>query len=219
MQVSIYHRLALVGATATSAIALDDAVTHGLTGHNTIFADTSEVMWANVGAALVHAFTYGALFLVLVEEGARIDAANRLARLLRRVLMACLGVLCVGFIVIEPARVVFDPPIFRTPWTVVATVVFLGMLLSATALGPALLRRPDLRLGARLLSLMVPLFGLTLLLGVVAPGWSHPAYLETTLHFGIALLGVGAAASSRHTVPPTRQPVLWARAARARQSS
>lgn len=39
---------------------------------------------------------------------------------------------------------------------------------------------------------MLPVFGVTILLQLVATDWAHPAYLETTLHFGIAVLGVDA---------------------------
>lgn len=39
---------------------------------------------------------------------------------------------------------------------------------------------------------MLPVFGVTILLQFVATDWAHPAYLETTLHFGLALLGVDA---------------------------
>ena len=35
------HTLALIGATLTSAIALGDAVTHGLTGQSSVFAGDS----------------------------------------------------------------------------------------------------------------------------------------------------------------------------------
>jgi hypothetical protein len=66
------------------------------------------------------------------------------------------------------------------------------MLLSGLLIGPFLLRVRGLRPGSLVLSAMLPVLGFTILLGFVAPDWAHPAYLETTLHFGIALLGVQA---------------------------
>jgi hypothetical protein len=205
MELAIHHRLALVGAAATSSIALSDAITQGVTGHNSIFADTSGVKVAIVFGGLVHGLTYAALAWVLVKEGPAIDAVNRAARVLRRVLMTCLASLSVGFVVIEPLRSLFDPPALRTPWGVVASLAFAGMLLSALALGPVLLRQPAMRLGARLLSLMVPLFGVTLLVGMAAPNWGHPAYLETCLNFGVALLGASIPAERHDRFVPSAQ--------------
>lgn len=194
MHLLVHHRVALAGATATSAIALSDAFTQGLTGHNTVFADTSGVRWAIVLGSLVHALTYAALVFVLLAEAPRIDTANRVARVLRRVLTACLVVLSVGFLVAEPLRAFSSPPAYvETAWTIVASATFAGVLLSALAIGPFLLRQPTMRIGAALLTGMAPLLGITILIGMLATAWMHPAYLETAMHFGIALLGTGSA--------------------------
>ena len=76
----------------------------------------------------------------------------------------------------------------------VAGIAFLLMFLLGTALGALLLRTADLRVPAALLVSTLPVIGLTILLGVLAPGWGHPAYAETTLYVGIALLGTTIAA-------------------------
>jgi hypothetical protein len=189
---SLHHRLALVGATATSAIALTDALTHGLTGSYSAFADDSGAEGLILVGDLVHGLTYAAFCFVLVREAERIDAAGRVAGVLRRVLLVSLAFLAVGFLVGAPLRGSIEGSAFEDVWGLVATAAFIGMILSALALGPALLRRTDLRVGALVLTALLPVVGLTALLAVLAPAFAHPAYLETTLHFGIALLGVGA---------------------------
>jgi hypothetical protein len=189
---SLHHRLALVGATATSAIALTDAFTHGLTGSSSAFADDSGAEGLILVGDLVHGLTYVAFCFVLVREAGRVDAAGRVAAVLRRVLLVSLAFLAVGFLVGAPLRGRIEGSAFEEAGGAVATFAFIGMILSALALGPALLRRADLRVGALVLTALLPVLGLTVLLAVLAPAFAHPAYLETTLHFGIALLGVGA---------------------------
>jgi hypothetical protein len=63
------------------------------------------------------------------------------------------------------------------------------MLLGGPVLGIAVRRDRGMRPGSVVLMAMVPLFAMTVLLGFVAPDAAHPAYLETALAFGIALLG------------------------------
>jgi hypothetical protein len=57
--------------------------------------------------------------------------------------------------------------------------------------------------GAPCLAAIVPIIGLTALIAWAAPGFAHPAYAETALHFGVALLGtrVAAAVSAPHKAP------------------
>ncbi len=43
---------------------------------------------------------------------------------------------------------------------------------------------------------MIPVLLATIALGLLAPDWAHPAYLETTINVGVALLGVGGAATA-----------------------
>ena len=61
----------------------------------------------------------------------------------------------------------------------------------ALGMGLALARNRSLGYGARILSALLPVAALTALVGWLAPDWAHPAYAETVLHFGLALLGVG----------------------------
>ena len=102
MNLSRHHVVALIGATLTSAIALSDAILHGLTGSNSIFSDGSGHPAWIVAGGLVHGLTYAALTWVLIRERARFRQANRLARALRYVLIGSLGALAAGFTIIAP---------------------------------------------------------------------------------------------------------------------
>ena len=66
MSMQPHHKLALLGAAGTSAMALSDAVIHGLTGHYSVFADTSGNAPVQALGDLVHGLTYLALSFVLV---------------------------------------------------------------------------------------------------------------------------------------------------------
>lgn len=193
MQLSIHHKLALIGATMTSALALTDAATHGITGEYSWFSDDSGVLAAQVFAAIVHGLTYAALGFVLVREATLIDAAGRLQAGIRKVLVCALGLLAAVFLLVAP--------FFRSPEEagavgavlgVLMTVGFFALLLGSLIIGPLLLRAPRLRTGSRVLTAMLPVLGVTVVMAFVATAWAHPAYLETTMHFGLALLGVDA---------------------------
>lgn len=191
MPLSTHHKLALAGAAVTSSIALFDAFTHGLTGAYSVFADEGGVRWALVTAALAHGLPYLAFCAVLVLEAPLIRSAGRVAAGLRWVLLVSLALLAAGFVLLAPFTEPTDSGLGLL-FGVVATVGFIGMLLSAVVLGPLLLKVRALRPGSVVLSAMLPVLGLTFLLAWLAPDWAHPAYLETTLHLGIALLGAGA---------------------------
>ena len=45
--------------------------------------------------------------------------------------------------------------------------------------------------GARVLAAITPVLAITVLLGFLAPAWTHPGYVETLIHFGAALHGGG----------------------------
>ena len=196
MDMRLHHKLALLGATGTSAMALSDAVIHGLTGHSSVLADTSGNAPAQALGALVHGMTYVALSLVLVREAGRFAAVNRVARGCRWVVLMSLATLAPGFVLVAPV-LAFTGSDAGTPhaiWGAIAGVAFVGMILGSLVLGLALLPSRALGVGARVLALMLPVAGLTALLAWLASGWAHPAYLETTLHFGLATLGLGVAA-------------------------
>lgn len=190
------HSLALIGATLTSAIALGDAVTHGLTGQSSVFAsDSGATAWAVIGG-LIHGLTYAALCWVLVGERDRFATANRFARALRRVLIFTFAVMAVAFVVAGPILTMTggsaESPALAT-FEVFGTAVFLVMILASLLLGLALLRNHSGGVGARLLAAITPVLAITVLLGFIAPDWTHPGYVETLIHFGVALLGVGVA--------------------------
>ncbi len=194
MSFSTYHRAALIGAIVTSGIALTDAVTHGVTGHYSAFADDSDLPWVTFLGGLAHGLTYVALAVVLLREGPRFRDTNRIARAARWVVLPSLAVLAPGFLFVAPVLTFaeVDGGVAYTTWGGVAGFAFVGMILGSLVLGLALLRDRSLGIGARVLSLMVPVLGATFLLVWLAPAWGHPAYLEATLHFGLALLGVSA---------------------------
>jgi hypothetical protein len=193
MHLSTHHKVALTGATVTSGIALFDALTHGLTGQYSWFADDSGIRPAQVFSALAHGLTYAALCVVLVREAALITAAGRVQAVLRWVLVTSLTLLAAGFVLVAPFLQSPDSAgAIGVVLGIGMSIGFVGMILGSIVLGPLLLRSPGLRTGALVLSAMLPVFAVTILLHFVATDWAHPAYLETTLAFGLALLGVDA---------------------------
>lgn len=191
MSLTLHHRLALVGATATSAIALSDAMTHGLTGEYSVFSDESTMPWVMAASEAVHGLTYVALIGVLVAERHRLDAVNRGARVARWVLLAALGVLAIVFLALSPVRGALREWGLIAPVEAAAGISFAAMFLGGIALGVALWRRAEFRLESRLLVGIVAALGLVFLLVWIAPGFAHPAYMETMLHFGLATTGAG----------------------------
>jgi hypothetical protein len=191
MNLTLHHRLALVGATATSAIALGDAMTHGITGEYSIFADDSGVAWGSAVSYAVHGLTYVAFIGVLVAERHRLDAVNRGARVARWLLLVALGVLAVVFLTLSPVRGTLREWGLIAPVEAAAGISFAAMFFGGIALGAALWRRAEFRLESRLLVGIVAALGLVFLLVWIAPGFAHPAYMETMLHFGLATTGAG----------------------------
>jgi hypothetical protein len=204
MQLSTHHKVALAGAAMTSGIALFDAMTHGLTGEYSMFSDESGVRLAKVFGDLVHGLTYVALCFVLVREATLIAAAGRAQAVLRWILVGSLTLLAAGFLLVAPW---LESPesagVVGVVLVVLMSIGFAGMIFGSLIIGPLLLRTPGLRTAARVLTAMVPVLGITILLAFVATDWAHPAYLETTLHFGIALLGVDAVRRSAEASPET----------------
>jgi hypothetical protein len=177
---------ALVAATAVAAIALTDAVTHGLTGEFSMFADGGPE-WAYNASTAVHGILYALLVAVLVVEGRRIDDGRRSVRWVRRVLVVLLAVMAVSFLLGVAVRT--DPP----GWLLALTTA--GFVLSfpvSGVLGILLLRSPGRLLPAVLLTAVLGGLGLTLLLAALGSDFAHPAYAEALQFFGVALLGVRA---------------------------
>jgi uncharacterized membrane protein YhaH (DUF805 family) len=200
------HHLALIGAAGMSGIALFDAGTKALTGHLSVFSDDSDVEWLVQTSNAVHGMAYVAMLAVLVVHRRLIVSVNRVARVSYWLLRGSVTALAAGFLVLMPF---LDPENIPAALGAVVGVVFIVMLLSGPVLGIAVRRTSQLRPGSLLLVAMIPVLGLTILVGVLAPAFGHPAYLETALAFGLALLGyrassdtvaTGAAAADRAAV-------------------
>lgn len=196
---SVPHRVALAGATALSLIALNDAVTHGLTGHYSVFADDSGRPGFIAFGQLLHGMAYVGFAAVLVRERRRFAQANAVARATRWVVLVSLAALAVVFLV-GPAAIVLgsaQSDVLEDALGGAAGVGFVGMLLGSLVLGLALRRSRTLGVGARVLQLMIPAAIFTALIAAIAVDWAHPAYVETVSGFGLALLGVGEGAGVR----------------------
>lgn len=191
---SIPFRLALGGAVATSAIALTDAATRGLTGQDSVFADSYGVTWQMLLGNAVHGLTYLAFAVLLVHEAARLDAVGTWTRRVRRVLVLTFGFMALAFLVLFPLMELLDSVVVDA-FGAAGGISFLLMFLFSSALGVTLVRRPEFRPAAVLLCSVVPVILLTVALALApfASGFAHPAYAETAVHFGIALLGYRAA--------------------------
>jgi hypothetical protein len=183
---------ALAAATTVAAIALTDAVTHGLTGDFSVFADGGPV-WAYYVATATHGILYALLIAVLVVEGRRIDDGRRSVRWVRRVLVVLLAVMAVSFLLGVAVRT--DPP----GWLLALTTA--GFVLSfpvSGLLGILLLRTGGRRLPAVLLTAVLGGLALTLVLAALGSDFAHPAYAEALQFFGVALLGLRAPAVPGH---------------------
>jgi hypothetical protein len=203
MTLTLHHKLALLGATAASCVALFDAMTHGLTGHPSVFGDETAPMWAQTVSLAVHGLAYVALGVVLVHEGRRIDAASRVARAARWATVGAFAVLATVFLVGMPLGQTLDQQGVDAVVGAAAGAGFLSMFLGGLTLGISLWRVPGFGLESRLLASLPAAFALVVMLGWQAPAWAHPAYLETLLHFGVAFTGAGVAVrAERRTAVP-----------------
>jgi hypothetical protein len=201
---SLPVRLALAGAAGVAVIGLVDAVTHGLTGSYSVFADDyGRSGWQVVGS-LVHALMYAAIAWVLRSSGDRIDAGSRSRRVVRLALVVASVVNAVFFGVVDPALWalgVDEPPAWLAAAVAPITLVFGLTFLLAFALGITLRRVPGQRRAALLLMSIGPVLALTVLVSVVGgplAGFAHPTYTETVTNVGLALTGLAAV-----TRPPT----------------
>ena len=203
MTLSRHHVVALIGATLTSAIALSGAVINGTTG---VEQPLNLGLGWMLAIMLVHGFTYAALSWVLIRERALLERANRFARAVHGVLLASLGVLAIGFVLVAPVmEITKTPPTgpVGIAWEWIASIGFAGMIISSLLLGVAVLRNNPLGYGGRLLLMLVPVLGVTVLLGFIDSDWAHPGYVETVIHFGVALIGVRAAAGTTTEPAPS----------------
>jgi hypothetical protein len=184
---SLGYKAAISAAGAFSALSLYDAVHHGITGHGSVFSDEHGTTWATIAMGLLAAVTFAALSVVLVQGSARIDAGNRVRGWIRRILAVDLVALAAVFAVGTPF--LGGDSALANVLGAVAGVTFAALFALAFALGLAIVRVPGLRASAVLLVSMVPVIGLTVALQALAPDFAHPAYTETAVYLGIALLG------------------------------
>ena len=182
-------RAAVVGAAVVSAAALTDAVLRGA-GATPLWDEETGSAAANATMALLHTAPYLLLAVGLLKAGPEIDAGRRGVGLLRRLLVAALGVLAATFAALAAAHAVGGA--LPDALGAVFGVSFGLVLLLPFVLGAVLLRRRDLRPAALVLVGLLPVLGLTVALAAVAPDWAHPAYLETAAYVGTALLVTGA---------------------------
>lgn len=180
------HQIAFLAAFGIVCIALFDAVTQGVTGHNSVFADDTDIVWLAQLGNVLHGLAYTGAVAVLVMNRRRIVAVNRVAAAAYWPVLVAVAILGAGFLLVMPF---LDLDAMPAAAGMVATPAFVVMLLGAPVLGLSLLRAPDMRPGNALLAAMVPILGLTILVGLLAPNWAHPAYLETASAFGLTLLG------------------------------
>lgn len=181
-------------AVAASLIALTDAVTTGLTGQPSVFSAEGPG-WAQVVSNAVHGLAFAVLAATLVR--ARLGG-GRPRRWTGRALAVVLAVLAVPSLL----DAVLPMEAAAEALSVPATAAFVLLFPLGAALGLMLRREPGLRVPALLLTLVLPAFVLTFVLGAVAPAWAHPAYAEVLLYLGVALLGTVRATTSAPSPAP-----------------
>lgn len=185
---------ALAAAIATSAIALTDAMTRGLTGADSVFADGSAAPVLEAIGDIVHIACYVLLVAVLIVVADPLFAGRPWRQILRWALVVAYGTMAIGM----TAGLLGAGS--GGVLAVAVTVGFFAMLLLPGVLGITLLVRRDRSLSAVLLTLTLPA---VVLMFVLPDGWAHPGYAETFANIGLALLGVGApvAAHGARRVP------------------
>lgn len=191
------YRIAISAAVAFSALSVYDALHHGFTGRPSAFSDPNGTTGWTLATSALSVGTFAALGAVLVSTRHEIDHGRKARTWVRRLLTIDLAVLAAVF--------AFGAPFLSEPDSAigaglapVAGSSFAAMFLLAFVLGLSILRRRALRVSAVLLTAVVPVIGLTLALPSLAPGFEHPAYAETAVYLGLALLGRPKPAAPRH---------------------
>lgn len=179
---------ALIAATLTSVISIADAIQQGVTGRALLDPESSP-QWVVDGTSILLAVTFALLAAVLAGRAQRIDRGSRWIRAVRRFMQADLAVMSVIFIGGLWVDRYPDTTVYKA-WELAGGVSFALMFLVGVVLGVSLLRRRDLRTAALLTAAPVVLLPLTIAVQALAPGWAHPAYAETSLYLGLALLGM-----------------------------
>ncbi len=186
---TVSYTVAITAATIYSAMSLYDAVHHGVTGEGSVFSDKYGTTWATITIGIVAAVSFIVNAAILVIERIRIDRGSRLRRWVRRLLAADLAVLAAVFGIGIPLMGALRPVSLDAAVGAVAGVAFASMFLLAVALGLCLVRVRQLRPSAVLLIAVLPALGLAIILQAIGSAFAHPAYAETAVYLGIALLG------------------------------
>src|SRR3712207_1408606 len=88
---------ALSAAVVLSAVLSGGAVLRAPTGVCPPWDDELGTGWAVLAVEVLLLVTFGLLAVVLVRHAHRIDDGSGARRWVRRTMVACLGVLCLGF--------------------------------------------------------------------------------------------------------------------------
>ncbi len=164
---------AMVGAVLLSAIAVTDWIVGGV----------SETGWPAVAMAAAHAVGY--LLLLPAVVALRQHYAPVLGRVGRAALWVLAGSLVAMTLGFFGLGLVGDNDLVG----LLAGIGFLGLFLSALVIGVGLWRaRASSRLSATLLMAPVPLLGMLATLNALGVVESHPALMEASVYFGIAVL-------------------------------
>jgi hypothetical protein len=199
---TVSYKVAITAATIYSALSIYDAVHHGVTGEGSAFSDEYGTTWATITIGIVAAVSFIANAAILVIERIRIDRASRLRRWVRRLLVADLAVLAAVFGIGIPFMGNLESLSLDAAVGPVAGVAFGSMFLLAVALGLCLVRVRELRPSAVLLIAVLPAIGLAIILQAIGSAFAHPAYAETAVYLGIALLGRRGVAEPDPSPPP-----------------
>lgn len=198
---SLSYKVDISTAVAFSAVSLYDAVYHGITGHGSVMSDEYGTTWATIAGGVLSAAAFAALSVVLVSARPGIDAGSRVRRWIRRLLAVDLAALAAVFAVGAPFLGGDSDSNLATAFGAVAGVTFAAMFVLAFALGLSILRVPGLRTSAVLLVSVVPIIAFTVALQALATDFAHPAYVETAVYLGIALLGRLPAPATSSALP------------------
>ena len=186
---TVSYKVAITAATLFSAISLYDAIHHGVTGRSSWLADEYGMTWATIAGAIVSAASFIALAAILVIERVRIDSRSRLRRWMRRLLAVDLAVLATVYGVGLPLTGALRDIRLDAAVGGVAGAAFAAMFILAVGLGLCLVRIREFRPSVVLLLAILPVIGLTFILQALGSSFAHPAYAETAVYLGIALLG------------------------------
>jgi len=176
------------------ALLVDTAVV-AATGERTFVTDDAKGdTWLSVASSLWLGATFASLAWVAAREGDRFAQGSRVVRVAGRVLLVGLVALAVGAGAVQPtltAAGVDEGPAYDASG-LVAFLAISSVILSALVLGLAVVRRNPLGLGGRVLGLLLPAVGLTVLLAAVAPDLASPVFCTMVVLGGVALVGVRA---------------------------